>query len=164
MRCLLIHLAVVFQPAALPSSGRIMVRPMHNATALVPLVYSGEIDDVPNPNRLNAWRNINIVRNQYRISRRQTENKPLMTVTGSIVFKSFCNDSTAVDQRTVCEFRSRRGAAKLKGGIRILDCRLLESSRDQQDEQNNARDYQKKDFVQEDALPARLEQWRRYND
>jgi len=55
-----------------------MMRPMHQTTELVPLVHAAKFDSIAQADR-HALRQVNVVRNQQRLSIRQGQDESLMS-------------------------------------------------------------------------------------
>ena len=75
---LLIRLPIVFNPARHVTALRIMVRPMNDASFVVPLVFTIERDCVALPERGDSGGKIDIVSDEQCLSGLQLDNESLM--------------------------------------------------------------------------------------
>src|ERR1700722_6680261 len=76
---------------------RVPVRPMHHAALPIPLVLADKLDRRPGPQPVDSRREIEVVRDQHCLTRRQTNNEPLVPYALGIVPQHLRNDPAAAD-------------------------------------------------------------------
>jgi hypothetical protein len=81
----LIPLPSALQKTRLMPAIRVPVRPVHNTALFIPCIFAVKFHLIPLPQRTDPRRNIDIMRNQNRLTRRQLHDKPLMPRTAIIV-------------------------------------------------------------------------------
>lgn len=88
---LLIHLPLVIQPACCMESFGITVGPVDHTAFCIRLVLTQKRDRVANGEICNPRGDVDVVRDQQRLSRRQFDDKPLMP-TSRLIIRQYSND------------------------------------------------------------------------
>src|SRR5688572_6445598 len=84
-RRLFIGSSLVLQPARFVLSLRIVVRPVHDAALVVPLIDAMEFDRIADGEALDARREVDVVRDQHGVSRGQFQDETLVPVAEAVV-------------------------------------------------------------------------------
>ena len=92
---LLVGPAAMPQPARLMFALRVVVGPVQDAAAVVPLVNPVELDHVAHCQRVNARREVDVVRDQQRLVRVEAQDEALVTAAVVIVVEQARNRALA---------------------------------------------------------------------
>jgi hypothetical protein len=79
-------------------STRVLVRPVNDAALIIPCVFTGEFNRIAHFQPGQAWRQVNVVGNEERLSRIQAQDEPLMSVAVRIVRENADDLAVALDQ------------------------------------------------------------------
>ena len=82
--------------------------PVDNAAPLIPLVLAIELDGIPRLERAHASREIDIVRDQYRLPRREADDEALMATAFVVVGEDFGNAATGLNLNVAAMILERR--------------------------------------------------------
>src|SRR5690606_17647935 len=82
---LLIDPTLVLPPASHVPTLRVVVSPVNDTTLLVPFVLAVELHSIPFPQRIDSRREIDVVRDQKRVPRRQLEDEALVAAAFIVV-------------------------------------------------------------------------------
>jgi hypothetical protein len=99
---------------------RVTVRPMHHATLPVPFVLADELDRRAGPQPVDSGSEIEVVRDQNRLTRGEPENESLVPCTLDVVFQDLRNDPMATDLNAAL-------VIAVRGGERLLIALLRRS-------------------------------------
>ena len=79
------------------SPGWIMMRPVNDATLVVLFEFAGEGDGVALPQIRHSWREIDVVRDQHRATRRKAHDETLVPGSVPIVGQHFFDDAFGLE-------------------------------------------------------------------
>ena len=94
---LLVTTPVVLNPAAGVTAARIVVRPVNDTAAIVPLKLTKERYGIANPERRYSWCKIDVVRNEHRAAWRDFDDKALMATAVVVVGQNACDRTAAAN-------------------------------------------------------------------
>ena len=84
------------------------MRPMDDAAPLIPLILAVELDGIARLERADAAREIDVVRDQHRLSGRQLHDEALMPAAVVVVRKDLGDAATALDLNIATVILERR--------------------------------------------------------
>jgi hypothetical protein len=96
-RALLIGVTIVLDPSVCMTVLRIAMRPVDDAAPLIPLILAVELDRVSRLERADAPGEIDIVRDQHRVPRREAHDETLMAAAFIVVGKDFGDAAAALN-------------------------------------------------------------------
>lgn len=89
---LAIRSPTVLKPPGLVAPLRVVVSPMYHPTLRVPFVFAIEGHRIAPLQSGNSWREVNIVRNQHRMPRREGQNESLVPRPLVVIGQNFLHD------------------------------------------------------------------------
>jgi hypothetical protein len=111
-------------PAIHMSARRIMMGPVDHAALIVIFIDPEKLDQITDTQRIDPWRQIDIVADEQCLSGRQLENKALMPTPLTIVFEDLDNGSPPFDLNRTAPIT--KGLLQLLCGGDDLAGRLVE--------------------------------------
>lgn len=90
---LLVSLAIMLNPARLMTFARVAVCPVNHAPFGVPFILAAEGDNIAYAKADDSWRQIDVVRDEQGLSRRQSHDEPLVSATIVVVREHPANDA-----------------------------------------------------------------------
>jgi len=124
---LLITPALVLEPAADMTTVRIVMRPVDDAALIVPLVFAEEFDAVPGREAGNARREIDIVRDEQRLTGAERQNEALVSTAVVVVREKSLNLTLAAHLKVATALLIRPLELRVAGarGDRLAEHRQL---------------------------------------
>jgi len=105
-------------------AARIPVRPVDNAASIIPLVFTIKGNGIATPERLNSWRQIDIVGDKQCPPWREFNDESLMATTFVVVGKNSDDRAAALDLVTGAPLTLGRCGLFLRGCAAVVTCGL----------------------------------------